>query len=333
MNNTPIFSVIMACHNAAPYVQQAIESVKSQTFSNWELIIVDDASQDDSLAYIKKASISEPRIKVISMAINVGAAAARNAAIEIAKGEWLSILDADDVYLSYKLEKQFEIIQQDNTNLVLLGGGCFHINSEGIRSREYKYPSNSKVLKTNLHGRLKFPPHSSIVYRKSAFLTVGYFNQLFTPSEDYELWLRISEIGELSSCALPLIEYRIHTTNISNQISKQGFTQIDYGTAARVCQLLRNNGQIDPSATGNDQLWVEFMTHVAMIIRQSKYYNYCDWRSNFKQNMQRSSTFLDKSLVVITNIVRSPASLLYLIRERIFGTDLIDKIFKSWTSK
>jgi glycosyltransferase involved in cell wall biosynthesis len=337
MSNSPTFSVIMACHNAAPYVQRAIESVVCQTFTDWELIIVDDASQDDSLIYIKKAVLTDERIKFLSTTANIGAAAARNAAIEIAKGEWLAILDADDVFLPYKLEKQFEIIQQRSSNLVLLGAGCFLINSDGlrIRSRAYRYSSRSKVLKKAL-GRpfaLKFPPHSSIVYRKSSFLKVGGFNPIFQRSEDYALWLRLSEIGDISASALPLIEYRFHSTSISNQISKQGFSQFEYGAAIRVCQLLRNSGHADPSATGNDQLWHELMTQVAKIIRQSKYYKYCDWKSAFKNKWQRSTKFVDRLMIITSQIAPSNFFFFYFIREYTSGTGLAGKIFKSWITR
>jgi glycosyltransferase involved in cell wall biosynthesis len=333
MNNTPIFSIIMACHNAAFYVQQAIASVVCQTFTNWELIIVDDASQDNSLTLIKKASQTDSRIKYISMAVNVGSSAARNTAIGISKGEWLAILDADDVFLPYKLEKQFEIIRRHNSSLVLVGGGCFHINSEGLRSKEYKYSSNSKTLKKELNGRLKFPPHSSIVYRKSAFLKVGDYNQIFSQAEDYDIWLRLSKIGDFTSCTLPLIEYRIHSTNKSNQISKHGFSHIEYGIAARVCQLLRENGHVDPSATGNDQLWHELMSHVSLMVRQLGYYKYSVWKGIFKQNLEQSINFLKKLQRIVIQIAQSPYCFVYLIREQIFGIDFSDKIFKLWVAK
>lgn len=333
MIHNPTFSVIMACHNAAPYVQQAIASVVTQTFVDWELIIVDDASQDDSLIYIEKAAIIEPRINVIKFSKNGGVALARNAAIKTAKGEWLAILDADDIFLPVKLEKQFEIIRQHNSNLVLVGGGCFHIDSEGLRGQEYKYTSNSKVLKTSLKRMLKFPPHSSLVYRKSAFLKVGGFNTLFARSEDFELLLRLGEIGDFTSCNLPLIEYRLHSTNISNQISKQGFSQLEYGVAGRVCQMLRSTGRADPSATGDAYLWHELMTHVAVIIRQSRYYEYINWKSNFKQDLQRSTNLPDKFHIITTHISKSLAIFIFAMRERISGNGLPDKIFKSWIAK
>lgn len=330
MSDAPKFSVIMACYNAAPYVRQAIASVVGQTFSDWELIIVDDASQDDSLFYIQKASLSDPRIGFITNDVNKGAAAARNAAIEIAKGEWLAILDADDVYLPHKLEKQFEIIQKSNSTLVLIGGGCFHIDSEGVRSKEYNYPSSTTVLKKDLQRMRKFPPHSSLVYRKSSVLEVGGFNVLFARSQDYELWLKLSERGDFTTCLLPLIEYRLHSTNISNKECVQALSQVEYGVAARVCHMIRNTGLADPSEVGNAYLWNEFLAFVATAVRQSGYYEYVVWKNNFKRDMWRSINLFNKLHIILLYFYQFPSGIVHLMREHIIGNRLPGYIFKSW---
>lgn len=331
MADFPIFSVIMACHNAAPYVRQAISSVVGQTFSSWELIIVDDASQDDSLSYIKIASQADSRVRYISSEINMGAAAARNAAIEVAKGEWLAILDADDVYLPHKLEKQYEVIKGSKSNLVLVGAGCFHVNSEGVRSKEYNYSPNSEVLKNNLVSMLKFPPHSSLVYRKSSFLAAGGFNVRFARSEDYELWLRLSELGDFFAWPLPLIEYRLHSTNISNRQCPQTLTQVDYGVAAAVCHIIKNAGLSDPREFDEVYLWREFLDFVATFIKRSGYYEYIAWKDGIKSEIKKEASLRRRLKIYLFAACKSPVSVIRLAEERIFGCNLPGKIFSSWT--
>lgn len=322
----------MACHNAAPYVEQAIASVSNQTFSDLELIIVDDASQDESLLLIRKAAFDDPRIKVLSLTNKVGAGAARNMAIEEARGEWLAILDADDVFFPNKLQLQFEIIKKSNLNMVLVGAGCLHIDAAGRIGEKYEYPAQSKGLKQNLLRGKKFPPHSSIIYRASVVNKIGGFNEKFLRAQDYELWLRLSEIGDFACCRLPLIKYRIHSRNISNQVSSQGFTQTEYGTAARVCQMLRHSGRIDPSTVDNQKLWDALLTHVTEVAQQSDHKNYEEWKRDWKLAWLNSHNLFDKLMCGSGSVARSPSFFIHLLREQTSGTGLAEKCFKSWNA-
>lgn len=322
----------MASHNAAPYIEQAIASVTNQTFTDFELIIVDDASQDASLLIAQKAALNDPRITVMSLTKNVGAGAARNIAIEKANSEWLAILDADDVFLPNKLQQQVELIQKANSNIVLVGAGCFHIDAAGQRSEKYEYAMQSKVLKKNLRFGKKFPPHSSIIYRASAISQVGGFNQKFLRAQDYELGLRLSEVGDFACCRLPLIEYRIHLSNISSQVSNQGFTQAEYGIAARVCQMLRHAGRTDPSTAVDNQLWLAFMTHVAKIVRQSDCQKYDEWKLSWKRTLKKSRNLFDKLACSAGPIAESPSFFIHLLRERMNGTGLAEQCFETWNT-
>lgn len=320
----------MACHNAEDYVQQAIDSVVKQTFSSWELIIFDDASQDDSLLIIKSSSLSDPRIRYISSVINVGASAARNAAIEASKGEWLAILDADDVYLPHKLEKQYKVIENSGSSLVLVGAGCFHINHKGERINEFKYSANSKVLKKNLHAQGKFPPHSSLVYRKSSFMAAGKFNVRFERSEDYELWLRLSEFGDFAVSQLSLIEYRLHFTNISNSKCSQKLTQLEYSVAAAVCQRIKCACLADPRAFNDDRHWREFLNFVATFIERSGYRNYIEWKNDIKKNIKNESNFICVLKICLLAAYNSPLGVIRLVEERTVGNRLSNKVLNSW---
>ena len=207
-------SVIMACHNAESYVGEAIKSVIGQTYTDLELIFVDDKSSDDSLAVAQSFAQSDKRIKVFSSTSNLGAGPARNLAIEKSSGEWLAILDADDVFIKDKLEKQVAFIKSAKDDLVLLGTGCFHIDSDGQRVSVHQYPSTSSSLKDNLIRYKAFPPHSSLMYRTSAVHAVGGFNRLFLRTEDFDIFLRLSHSGAFGCISEPLIEYRLHNTNI-----------------------------------------------------------------------------------------------------------------------
>ena len=112
MNN--LVTIITPSYNSKRFIKECIDSVLAQTYQNWEMIIVDDRSKDDSVEYIWELIKNEDRIKLIPLDINVGAAEARNKALEIAKGRYIAFLDSDDIWFPQKLEKQLNFMTQNN---------------------------------------------------------------------------------------------------------------------------------------------------------------------------------------------------------------------------
>lgn len=106
-------SIITPSYNSKKFIKDTIESVKLQTYKNWEMIIVDDCSTDDSVNYIKALIKNENRVKLIALNKNVGAAEARNKALEIAQGEYIAFLDSDDIWMNNKLEKQLKFMEDN----------------------------------------------------------------------------------------------------------------------------------------------------------------------------------------------------------------------------
>lgn len=109
-----LISIITPSYNSKIFIKDTIDSVLSQTYQNWEMIIVDDHSGDNSAEYIKNLIKNNSRIKLIALEKNVGAAEARNKALEIAKGKYIAFLDSDDMWLSGKLEKQLDFMQKND---------------------------------------------------------------------------------------------------------------------------------------------------------------------------------------------------------------------------
>ncbi len=112
MQVTPRVSVIMPVHNAAGFVAEAVASLRAQTFPDWELLAVDDASSDDSPAHLAGLASRDPRIRVVTSVRNLGAGGARNLAMDMAQGRWLAFLDADDLWHPEKLERQISAMQE-----------------------------------------------------------------------------------------------------------------------------------------------------------------------------------------------------------------------------
>ena len=116
MGNQPLISIITPCYNCEQYIAESIQSVLAQTHQNWEMIIVDDCSTDESYEIAMEYAKKDRRIKVYRMEHNSGAAVCRNKAIESSKGEYLAFIDSDDIWLPEKLEKQLKFMHESGCN-------------------------------------------------------------------------------------------------------------------------------------------------------------------------------------------------------------------------
>ena len=131
-----LVSIIMPNYNSASFIEESIASVLSQTYENWELILVDDYSTDGSVKIIKSLIADDKRVKLIKLAENSGPAIARNRAIEEAKGRYIAFLDSDDMWLPQKLEKQIQLLGKHNLVLTYSAYHTIDENSKYINTRE-----------------------------------------------------------------------------------------------------------------------------------------------------------------------------------------------------
>jgi len=129
METSPLISIVTACYNSINYISHTIESVLTQTYENWEMIIVDDHSSDGSYEAVIEYTKKDKRIKLYRMEHNSGAAMCRNKAIEISRGEYLAFVDSDDIWLPEKLEKQLKFMRENECDF------CFteyeHVDEKG----------------------------------------------------------------------------------------------------------------------------------------------------------------------------------------------------------
>jgi glycosyltransferase involved in cell wall biosynthesis len=330
MRRTPTVSVIMACHNAEAYVGEAVGSVLAQTSPDLELVVVDDRSTDDSVAVIRALAAADDRVRCLESRVNGGAAAARNRAIAEASGEWLAVLDADDVFLEDKLERQMRLIRGGPESLVLVGTGCHQVDDAGRHLSTHLYPTASARLKDHLLRWKPFPPHSSVMYRAAAVRAAGGFDDRFCPSEDYDLWLRLSDTGEFASVDAPLVRYRRHQTNISNAVGSTGYTQLEYGAAATACHLLRRAGAEDPSRAEDPRVWPAFMAHVAEVVRASGEREYRQWKAGWRGPGSAGRGGAGKGRPALRELASRPAWTLRLLTERAAGNGLPRRCMQSW---
>ena len=201
----PLVSIIMPVHNSEAFLAQTINSVLEQTYINWELIIIDDCSEDDSPAIAQRYEESDKRIRCYRNMNNMGAAASRNKGIEYAKGEWIAFLDSDDLWRNEKLDKQLTLAKEQNSDLIYSSYALFFDDENNGKRRDYLVPSTVtylSLLEENYIGC------STVLIKKEALA-----GKRFSPSiyhEDYALWLNLLRSGiKASGNPEILVDWRI----------------------------------------------------------------------------------------------------------------------------
>lgn len=202
----PKISVIMSAYNSAKYIDGAILSVLNQTLKDWELIIVNDCSTDNTLEIIKLYSEKEPRIQVINNELNLQPALSRNRALETAKGDYIAILDSDDIALPKRLEIQSAFLD-NNSEFSLVGCAAEIINDNGKITGTKKPSTHFNILKFKLATRNPIV-HSGVMCRKSAFDKVSGYNNGYLHSEDYKLYTDLAKTSKITTLPDTLIQYR-----------------------------------------------------------------------------------------------------------------------------
>lgn len=212
-----MISVIMPAYNASEYIDQAIESVLNQTFQDFELIVVDDGSQDNTVAIIKRYIDLDRRIRLIQIP-HSGVCNASNIGIAESKYQWIARMDADDISLPNRLEKQIKAISID-PEIVALGSYAYHISSQGkILSIQKQGPiTSTEFYQLLAQGEIPYVIHSTVLLKKEALLEVGAYDPKFPLAEDLELLSRMSHYGSIIALPEPLILYRVHPKSASMQ--------------------------------------------------------------------------------------------------------------------
>lgn len=221
MNIIPKISVLLPVYNAEAYIDEAIKSVLNQSFKDFELIIINDGSTDDSLARIQHYAQLDDRCLVHSTE-NSGIVKSLNFGVNLARADIICRMDADDICMPQRLEKQFEYLNK-HPECVAVGSNVLLIDPEGMPIVTWKYPNrHEEIDNLNLTGSVgSCICHPSVAIKKSSFIMVGAYRTNFEYAEDYALFLRLAEVGKLANLPDVLLKYRQHSASIGHVKRKQ----------------------------------------------------------------------------------------------------------------
>jgi glycosyltransferase involved in cell wall biosynthesis len=243
MPNKPKVSVIMPVYNGEKYVRAAIDSILAQTFTDFELLIIDDGSNDKSIKIIK--SYSDRRIRIIRNDKNRGLPYTRNEAIESSLGEYIANLDCDDISHLSRLQKQTDFLEA-NSDFGLIGSFIENINKSGKTiGNMWSFPAPVEEVPAILFFGNYFAQSSTMI-RKSSLPTNGYDVNM-PVAEDYDLWIRIAEKSKAWNLPEILVQIRQHGENSMTVLSRlypQTMKKI-YGQQLKKVGLSYSDGELD----------------------------------------------------------------------------------------
>ena len=229
-------SVVMSVYNAEKHLEEAIDSILNQTYKDFEFIIINDGSIDNSLEIIKKHKTQDERIVIISRE-NKGLISSLNEGIERAKGEYIARMDSDDISLPERFQKQLNLMEQEN--LDICGSHYLSINSLGEPISLNLTPRGHELCTLSLVSKVPFA-HPSVMIKKS-FLEkndLKYGQSINQKAEDLDFWIRIHEkAGKFSNVNEIIFKYRI----IENSLSKLNDLKIRKETKGIIKKFLKNN--------------------------------------------------------------------------------------------
>jgi glycosyltransferase involved in cell wall biosynthesis len=218
----PLISVVLPVYNGAKYLAEAIDSILAQTFTDFELIMIDDGSTDGSLHIMREYEQSDARVRVVARE-NRGVATTLNDSIDVARGEWLARMDQDDIALPYRFERQLAWLKKTGADI----SGSWVQRFGSSDKRVVRLRQTDEAIKMEMLFCSPFA-HPSVMMRTALVKQLRYdsaWEKAFAqshPADDYDLWERAAEAGwKMTNVPEVLLLYRVHISQISTQASNR----------------------------------------------------------------------------------------------------------------
>jgi glycosyltransferase involved in cell wall biosynthesis len=218
--NGPEITIIIPTYNRADFLGQAVDSVLAQTYKNWELLIIDDASTDSTGSIVAAYAQKDSRIRSIKNETNLGISKTRNRGLHEARGTYIAMLDSDDIWLDpEKLAKQIAAFEK-NPKLAIVGTWITQIDETGKTLRNIEFAlSDADIRRTFVYYNSIV--QSSVLFLKQAALDAGGYDETLATMEDTDLWLNIGTKYEIETLPICATGYRVHKNSITKNRRKQ----------------------------------------------------------------------------------------------------------------
>jgi glycosyltransferase involved in cell wall biosynthesis len=253
----PALSVVMSVYNGERFLAEAVESILRQTFSDFEFIIIDDGSTDQTPAILADYARRDARLRVLPQS-NRGRAESLNRGIHVAAAPLIARMDADDIALPLRFEKQMDFIAS-HPRVGLLGAGIDLVTTDGRRIDSFSPPAEDRDLRVAMLRNNPFR-HPTMVMRKEVVVSVGGYRKALLDCDDFDLWLRMAEHTEIANLPYTLLLYRLHADQVT---TRNMIHQVLCAWVARAAAARRKEGLPDP-LSGVEEITPEFASSLGI---------------------------------------------------------------------
>jgi glycosyltransferase involved in cell wall biosynthesis len=216
MHGDPKVTVLMSVYNGERYLNEAIDSILGQTFTDFEFLIIDDASTDRTPEILR--SYDDPRIRVVTNEENLGLTKSLNKGLALARGEYIARMDADDISIPERLEEQIEFMEH-NPQVCVCGSWVEIIGHNA--GETWKYPTDSNEIRCRHLFECSIAHPSAVIKKEYLNQNQPLYDITFKRSQDYDLWIRISALYPLANIGKVLLKHRIHSGAIGQHYSSE----------------------------------------------------------------------------------------------------------------
>ena len=203
----PLISVIIPVYNGNGYLPAALLSILNQTYKNLEIIVIDDGSTDNSYEIMKNFAKEDKRLRIFKNPKNLNISHTLNRGIKLAKGQYLARMDADDVALPHRLEKQIKYLL-DHPEVVIVGGQCQTIDITGKVIGRKHFPRTDKQIRDALYTTNPIQHPTAVINRALLPKNFTWYNAVLPPAEDYDLFFRLGSYGQYHNLKSMVLQYR-----------------------------------------------------------------------------------------------------------------------------
>lgn len=324
----PKVTILMSVFNGDQWLEESIQSILSQTFTNFEFIVINDGSKDRSLDIIKKHARKDNRIILIDKS-NSGLADSLNYGISKARSDWIARIDSDDLSMPDRIQRQYAICK-NKPNISLLGAGFIEIDSRGKMGRTFKYPTSHSQLVKRLSSERSVFPHSSAFFKKAIVQKVGGYRIRFKNCQDLDLWFRLSEYGNIGCISEPLVKIRQHEGQKTKL--EQGRLSIVFNRIAMISHWLRKNNFPDPvSNVFDDAKFEHFRRWCESRLEIEQEFEYNKFKIDIKSKLCGQPCCSKMLLKISTTAILQRRFALRWFFRKIFGDKFYSRSALEWS--
>lgn len=222
-----LVSIILPTYNGSERIEMAIQSILAQKYSNWELLVLDDGSIDNTALIVDNFVKKDSKIRYIKNEVNLGIQKTLNKGLIQAKGEYIARIDDDDVWIDEnKLNEQVSFLEK-NKEHVLVGTGVIIVDENNKELFRYLLPENDGQIRYKILSKNCFI-HSSVLFKKDIVMQIGGYDETINTRhvEDYDLWLRLGIQGKFANLPSYSVKFKLHDASISAQNKIEQYKKI-----------------------------------------------------------------------------------------------------------